>query len=173
VSKGLASALTHPSHPPGSLLLQHFTKEQPYAGTLTARPKDSALKALAPPTSPLSQASSGTKLPQRRAEQHLCLVKSNSPLSNAKSVSERELHARGSPRGFSGRRGSSATFTTRFVRALWGQQALVTGSWEQVSAQHYKGNRLQKYVTSHTNFLTCSSIPDTSKHCSAPLSSLG
>lgn len=74
-------------------------------------------------------------------------------------------------RQLQGKERVSATLAMRFVRACWGQQVLVMGNWEQVTAQHYKGNPLQK-ITSHTNFLTCSSISNISKNSLTPLSSL-
>lgn len=67
----------------------------------------------------------------------------------------------------------SATIAMRFVRAYRGQQVLVMGNWEQVTAQHYKGNLLQEHITSHTNFLICSSISDTSKNSLTLISNLG
>lgn len=66
--------------PPHSRFLQYLTEEEPCLDTLTAQPDESALKALTPLTSPLSQGSKGTKAPSEKSqtpEKHLCLVKSN------------------------------------------------------------------------------------------------
>lgn len=66
--------------PPHSRFLQYLAKEEPCLDTLTAQPDESALKALTPLTSPLSQESKGTKTPSEKSqtpEKHLCLGKSN------------------------------------------------------------------------------------------------
>lgn len=118
---------------------------------LTAQPKHLPWKH-SPCWPSLVSGECGDRAPMGRSwapEQPLCLVKSKSPLSKAESMNEWEgsHSASGQGEGFR----VSATLAMRFVRARWGQEALVMGSWEQVTAQHYKGNPTPRNISPPTS----------------------